>query len=112
VFGRSHRPRTEDRLFLFVDVVGSTPLAERIGPGAVHRFLGEVFRIASDPIDEYQGDVYQYVGDEIVFTWTVAEGRHHARPLACFFAIERALAQAAPVFERAFGAVPRSTGDR
>ena len=107
VFGRYHRPRTEERFFLFVDIIGSTPLAERIGPGAVHRFLGEVFRLASDPIDDARGEVYQYVGDEIVITWTVAEGRGGARPLACFFAIEQALARAAPAFEREFSAVPR-----
>ena len=107
VLGRYHRPRTEERFFLFVDIAGSTRLAERIGPDAVHRFLGEVFRLASDPIDDHRGEVFQYVGDEIVITWTVAEGRDHARPLACFFAIEQALARAAPEFEREFGAAPR-----
>ena len=107
VFGRYYRPRTEERFFLFVDIVGSTPLAERIGADAVHRFLGEVFRLASDPIDDHRGEVDQYVGDEIVITWTVADGRDGARPVACFFAIEDALARAAPEFEREFGAVPR-----
>ena len=107
VLGRYHRSRTEERFFLFVDVVGSTPIAERIGPGAVHHFLGEVFRLASDPIDDHRGDVHQYVGDQIVITWTVAEGRDGARPLACFFAIQRALEQAAPDFESRFGVVPR-----
>ena len=107
LFGRYHRSRTEERFFLFVDIAGSTPLAERIGPDAVHRFLGEVFRLASDPIDDHDGDVYQYVGDEVVITWLVTEGRDRARPLACFFAIEGALERAAPAFEREFGAVPR-----
>jgi adenylate cyclase len=106
VFGRYHRPRAEERFFLFVDIAGSTPLAERIGPNAVHRFLGEVFRLASDPIDDHDGEVYQYVGDEIVITWTVTDGRAGARPVICFFAIERALAQSASSFEREFGAVP------
>jgi len=107
VLGRYHRPHAEERFFLFVDVAGSTPLAERIGPDAVHRFLREVFQLASDPIDDHRGEVYQYVGDEIVITWTVAEGRDGARPLACFFAIEQALARAASEFEHEFGTTPR-----
>lgn len=107
VIGRYHRPRAEERFFLFVDVVGSTPVAERLGPLAVHRYLDRVFRIASEPVDEYYGDVYQYVGDEMVATWSLAEGRPEARPLACLFAIEAALAAAAPGFEREFGAVPK-----
>jgi len=107
VLGRYHRPRIEDRFFLFIDIAGSTSLAERIGPTAVHRFLGEVFRLASDPIEEHEGEVYQYVGDEMVITWTVAAGRAGTRAAAAFFAVERALARSAASFEREFGVVPR-----
>jgi adenylate cyclase len=106
VLGRYHRPRSEERFFLFVDIAGSTALAERIGPAAVHRFLNRVFRLASDPIDDYGGEVYQYVGDEVVVTWTAAEGRDGARPIACLFAIREALGAAAPKFERDFGIAP------
>ena len=105
--GRYHRPRTEERFFLFVDIAGSTSLAERVGSTAIHRFLGEVFRIASPVIDDHAGEVYQYVGDEMVITWTVAEGRDGARPVACFFAVDQALQRHATALDRAFGAVPR-----
>jgi len=105
--GRYHRPRAEERFFLFVDVVGSTPVAERMGPLAVHRYLNRVFQVASDPVDAHGGEIYQYVGDEMVVTWTVAEGRPGARPLACLFAIEAALIAEAPGFEGEFGTVPK-----
>jgi len=110
VIGRYHRPREEARFFLFVDLAGSTGLAERLGPVGVHRFLNQVFLLASDPIDDHRGEIYQYVGDEMVVTWTEAQGRPGARPLGCFFGIERALRAAAPEFERDFGAVPRVRG--
>jgi adenylate cyclase len=106
VLGRYHRPRSEERFFLFVDIAGSTALAERIGPAAVHHFLNRVFRLASDPIDDYGGEIYQYVGDEMVVTWTAADGREDARPIACLFAIRAALDEAAPKFEREFGMAP------
>ena len=105
--GRYHRPITEERFFLFIDIVGSTPVAEKLGALSVHRYLNRIFQEAADPIDDSRGEVYQYVGDEIVITWLVAEGRAGARPLACLFAIEAALAAAAPAFEREFGTVPR-----
>ncbi|MEK6243442.1 MAG: adenylate/guanylate cyclase domain-containing protein [Pseudomonadota bacterium] len=105
--GRYHRSRIEERFFLFIDIVGSTPLAERLGPASVHAFLNRVFQIASDPIDDHGGDVYQYVGDEVVITWTLAEGRTAARPIACYFAVKRALELAAKDFEREFGAIPQ-----
>ena len=110
VLGRYYRPRLEERFFLFVDLLGSTALAERIGPIAVHQFLNRIFVLASDPVDDHRGDVYQYVGDEIVITWTESKGRPHARPLACFFDIERALASASIGFVRDFGVEPRVRG--
>lgn len=107
LLGKYRQPSAERRFFLFVDVVGSTPVAERMGPLAVHRYLDRVFQVASDPVDAHHGEVHQYVGDEMVVTWNVAEGRLEARPLACLFAIEAALAAAAPEFDREFGTVPK-----
>src|SRR5262245_35859002 len=107
VLGRYHRPRVEERFFLFVDIAGSTSLAERLGPSTVHRFLATVFRLASEPIDDHGGEIYQYVGDELVVTWMAAAARPAARPFGCFFAIVAALEAAAPEFEREFGVVPR-----
>ena len=110
VLGRYHRPRDEHRVFLFVDIVGSTALAERVGPAAIHRFLNTVFGLASDVIDDHEGEIHQYVGDEIVVTWTVDEGRGDARPIRCFLAIAAALAHAAPSLEREFGVAPAVRG--
>jgi len=106
VFGRYHRPRLEERFFLFADVRGSTTLAEHLEPVAVHRFLARVFGLASDPVTDHGGEVYQYVGDEMVVTWRLVDGRRDARPLACFFAIVAALDRERPSFQREFGVMP------
>jgi adenylate cyclase len=42
----------------------------------------------------------------MVVTWTAAGGREDARPIACLFAIQAALDEAAPKFEREFGVAP------
>ncbi|WP_372678940.1 adenylate/guanylate cyclase domain-containing protein [Desulfosarcina sp.] len=110
VAGRYHRPRMEDRFFLFVDLVGSTPIAETIGPLGIHRFLNRVFTLFADPVADHDGEIYQYVGDQIVITWLDAAGRQEARPLACFFAIRSALADAAKAFEERFGVAPAVRG--
>ena len=75
VLGRYHTPRAEERVFLFVDIVNSTVIAERLGPLAMHRFLGRVFAAAAEPVAEHAGEIYQYVGDEIVVTWPIRDGR-------------------------------------
>ena len=110
ILGRYHRPRREERFFLFVDITGSTALAERLGPVAVHQLLNRVFVLASDPVDDHRGEIYQYVGDEMVITWTETAGQSGARPVGCFAAVEAALDAAAPDFMRDFGAAPRVRG--
>jgi len=106
LLSRYNRARAEERFFLFVDIVGSTPLAEKLGPASVHAFLGRVFETVSDSIDLHKGDVYQYVGDEVVVTWTLAQGCAEARPIACYHAMVQALAAESGAFRREFGAVP------
>jgi hypothetical protein len=46
--GRYHQPREEERIVLFLDVMGSTRLAERRGDNQFHRFLNRVFFDVSD----------------------------------------------------------------
>jgi len=91
VLGRYRRPRAERRFFLFVDVIGSTAIAERLGPLQAHRFLAAVFSATAEPVAACRGEIYQYVGDEIVVTWTESEGRPEAGPLRCYFLMEKAL---------------------
>lgn len=106
MLGRYHRPRAERRFFLFADVVGSTALAERLGPLAAHQFLADVFTALAEPVASHQGEIYQYVGDEIVVTWTAHEGALNARPLRCYFAMCAALGAKAALFRERFGASP------
>jgi adenylate cyclase len=106
VFGRYRNPRAERRFFLFVDVIGSTAIAERLGALQAHRFLAAVFSATADPVAASRGEIYQYIGDEIVVTWTAEEGRRQARPLHCFFLMEKALRDASGEFRAQFAAEP------
>jgi adenylate cyclase len=112
--GRYRRPRRERRFFLFVDVVGSTTLAEQLDPLQAHRFLSAVFDAAAEPIAASRGEVYQYVGDEIVITWTEREGvagePGEVRPLRCFFDMESSLGARAEEFRKLFGTEPQLRG--
>jgi adenylate cyclase len=110
LLGRYRNPRAERRFFLFVDVVGSTAIAERLGPLQAHRFLAAVFSAVAEPVHASGGEIYQYVGDEIVVTWTEDEGRREARPLRCFFLMESVLQGMRAEFLAQFGAEPALRG--
>ena len=88
VTGRYHAPHSEERTVLFLDVQGSTPLAERLGDHDFHRFLNAVFHDVTDPVLETGGEIYRYVGDEVIVTWPRSKG---GESVACLFAIDAAL---------------------
>jgi adenylate cyclase len=103
VTGHYHRPRLEQRIFLFIDLEGSTTLAERLGELAFHRLVNRFVVDITDPIVAAYGGIYRYVGDELIATWKLADGIEDARCVrACFDALDR-LAALGPVYLRDFG---------
>jgi len=110
ITGRYHYPVEENRFVLFVDIAGSTGLAERLGGLGIHRFLDRTFRLMTLAVVDTHGEVHDYVGDEIIVTWPEELGAVECRPLRCFMAMRGALAEAAGQFEREFGAAPTIRG--
>jgi adenylate cyclase len=110
VTGRYHAPIEENRFVLFVDIAGSTGLAERLGGVGIHRLLDRTFRLLTLAVVDYRGEVLNYVGDEVIVTWREDGGAIECRPLRCFMAMRDELARASGQLEREFGAVPRIRG--
>src|SRR5262249_24011423 len=70
--GRYYRPREEERIVVFLDLVGSTTMAERLGNVRFHALLSEVFTWLSRVVPDYGAEVYRYVGDAMIATCPVA----------------------------------------
>jgi adenylate cyclase len=66
ITGRYHSPVEENRFVLFVDIAGSTGLAERLGGVGIHRFFDRTFRLLTLVVVDYRGEVLNYVGDEVI----------------------------------------------
>ena len=108
--GVYRRPKAEERVFLFVDLVGSTQLAERLGSARYFDLLRRFVDDLSEPVVEAGGEIYQYAGDEVVITWPLAAGVRGASCVACFFEIRAAVMRHGDRYEREFGVVPRFRG--
>jgi adenylate cyclase len=107
VAGRYHRPTAEERIFLFLDLEGSTTLAERLGSARYFELLRRFVDDLTDPIVASRGEIYQYAGDEVVVTWPLAEGVRAASCVRCFFWSRDAVGREAARYTRDFGVVPR-----
>nr|WP_128562334.1 adenylate/guanylate cyclase domain-containing protein [Methylobacterium crusticola] len=104
--GRYHKPVEEERIFLFVDVVGSTAYAETHGALKAQAFLSTVFAALAEPVRRCQGSTDDFIGDMALITWPMARGLQDARCVACVFAIRDGLAREAAAWEERFGTVP------
>jgi adenylate cyclase len=107
LMGRYHQPREEQRIVLFLDLIGSTRLAETIGDRAFHQFLSQVSLDITNSVLETGGEIYRYVGDEIIVTWPPRRGIRNAGCISCILGIEDALTRRAPSYRKQFGAEPQ-----
>ena len=107
ITGRYYRPLTEERAVLFLDMVGSTRLAEAVGPARFHAVLNAVFVRLGAVISAHHGEIYRYVGDEIIATWPVRDATTVAQALSAATGCLAALEAEGPRFEREHGVRPR-----
>ena len=66
LLGRFHQPRELKATFLFVDLHSSTSIAEQLGHRQFSAFLRDFFRDISPAIRTAKGEIYQYIGDEVI----------------------------------------------
>lgn len=103
--GKYHRPIEEERVYLFLDMKSSTTLAERLGHVRYFEMLNEYYSDLSDTIIQYGGEIYQYVGDEVVITWKIKKGFAN-NCLDCFFAMREVLTSKEKKYHSKYGVVP------
>jgi adenylate cyclase len=106
IFGRYHRPREEIRVFLLIDLRGSTQIAEQLGNLRYHSFLRRFISDVTGSVVRYRGEVHRYVGDEVILTWTAEEGLREARCVMAVFAIADTLEKEGRGYEADFGVAP------
>ena len=107
ILGTYHRPVAEERIIMFLDLEGSTALAERMGELRLHELITRFFFDIDGAIVAHGGEVHSYVGDAVIVTWPVSAGRGDGACLRCFFAIADAIAARAARYEERFGLSPR-----
>jgi len=91
ITGKYYHPRQEERIFMFLDLKSSTTIAEKMNSKKFFELIKEIFSDITEPILNSHGEIYQYVGDEVVVSWPSTKGLADNNCLLCFFRIQRAL---------------------
>ncbi|MEO8210369.1 MAG: adenylate/guanylate cyclase domain-containing protein [bacterium] len=106
ILGKYHKPKEETRIFMILDIKSSTSIAEALGNVKYFELLNDFFYDITDSIIEARGEIYQYVGDEIVVTWKLENGVMNANALNCFFDIYNVIKDLSEKYETKYGLVP------
>jgi adenylate cyclase len=106
IVGKYSRPVEEERVFMFLDLDASTTIAERIGNIRYHDLLDEYVYDITQPILESHGEIYQYVGDEVVVTWSDGKKKTSLDCINCFFRISAEMERLAPKYKEKYGFIP------
>ena len=106
LLGKYFHPQLEERIFMFLDLRSSTSIAERLGQQAYFNMLKELFEDVTQPILYTRGEIYQYVGDEIVVSWPMEKGKAQANCIRCYFEIREVLKRKAPSYRSRYGVAP------
>jgi len=106
ITGKYFNPREEERIFMFVDLKSSTAIAEKLEHVSYSRLIQDCFAELTDPIDKYKGQIYQYVGDEIVITWKIRQGLSEQNCINFFYAYVDKLENMNDYFLKSYGVIP------
>ena len=110
VFGKYHRPRDENRIFLFLDLKGSTSIAEHLGHNTYSKLLRSCYHDLTDIVMRYNADIYQYVGDEVVLSWKIKDEKQTLRSIAMYFAYKARLENRKEYYMKRYNTVPEFKG--
>jgi len=106
LLGRYRTPKEEERIFMFMDLKSSTATAEKLGHLKYSAFIRDCFSDINEVLYEFQAQVYQYVGDEIVVMWPTSEGLEDCRCVKFYFAVVKQFEERSKHYHSTFGCMP------
>ncbi|MBY0377275.1 MAG: adenylate/guanylate cyclase domain-containing protein [Gammaproteobacteria bacterium] len=106
ILGHYRQPKTEERIFMFLDLQGSTTVAERLGHEQFCRLIQDCFADLTQSALVHEVEIYQYVGDEAILTWDKAKGFKEANCLRVFYDFNDTLATRSSYYMKKYQYLP------
>ena len=105
IFSQNNNGTEEDRIFMFLDMKSSTTHAEKLGAARYSMLVQDCFFDMTKAARLSNAEIYQYVGDEAVFTWKTSEFNLRNAVLH-YFNFRENLRQRSSHYRHRYGIVP------
>ena len=106
LLGKYHKPKEEQRIFMFMDLKSSTTYAEKLGHIKYSQLIQDCFFDITVVVNKYNAKIYQYVGDEVVLSWDMETGIKNNNCINTFFEYDKLLMSKSNYYENKYGFVP------
>ena len=93
ISGKYRKPIEEERVFMSIDLNNSTETAEALGEVAFFDFLNKFYFDLTPAIIATNGQVYRYVGDQMIISWPLRSNAENANYLRTYFILLNELAK-------------------
>ncbi len=103
--GKYLTPKIENRIVMFIDLKDSTTIAEKLGHQQYFLFIRDFICFVSTALIEYNGIIYQYVGDEVVVSWAYNK-KNIRNCLKAVIESRKNIQKKSNSFRRLFGIIP------
>lgn len=104
--GSYQRPQIERRIVMFLDLAGSTTLAERFGETQIQNLIAQFFADIDDAFAASGAEVLSYAGDSVILSWPAQDARRNGRAVEGLLSARRAIQALAQRYQTEFGIVP------
>lgn len=105
LLGLLNKPMEQQRIFMFIDMKSSTTLAEKLGHKKFSHLVQDVFNDMA-VVDNYAGEIYQYLGDGAIISWSMKAGLNNNNFLKAFFAFTRTVQRRKRYYKRKYDIEP------
>ncbi|NIP52029.1 MAG: adenylate/guanylate cyclase domain-containing protein [Gammaproteobacteria bacterium] len=106
VAGTFYHPREIEMIVMFLDLKDSTIQAERLGHVQFGSLIQDCFTDMS-VVTSFGAQFYQYVGDEAILLWDVADGLENGNCLQAYFEFSHRLQGRSDYYQAQYGVTPR-----
>jgi adenylate cyclase len=107
LIGHYKNPQEEERIFMFLDLKDATTIAEKLGYHTYSQFIQDCFNDLNEVVLSYDAEIYQYVGDEAVLSWTYQKGLENNNCIGVFFAFEERRQARKEYYIQKYGVFPK-----
>jgi adenylate cyclase len=105
IVGKYIHPKIETRIIMFMDLKDSTPIAEKLGHSVYFEFIRYFIYRVSLAVIEFDGTIYQYVGDEVVCSWNFTS-KNTRKSLDTVIQTRKNIQRRSKYFKHKYGIIP------